>query len=420
LVHECVAGVMATVLTAPLVAWSFGRVALVAIVSNLAAAPLVTLLQPTLFLSVLLSPFPLLSGTVARVAAMPLALLTHVATLFGQLPFAVWRVAPTRVTAVAAALAMMLVVVAIARRRWKPPAAGAAVVALCALWWPVIAPAPKHLEVHMLDVGQGDALALRTPRGQWIIIDAGKVWEGGDDGRRVVIPYLRARGGRVAMFVLSHAHADHVGGAAAIVSALSPQRWVEPAYVFPGRGYLDALEAVHERHVVYRRATPGDRWVIDNVALTVLAPDSGWTAAQHDANETSVVLRVDYGARSFLFTGDAEAGEEAWLLRHAPKGALDVDVLKVGHHGSRTSSTDPFLDAVTPVAALVSVGAGNRYRHPAPETLDRLLARRVPVLRTDADGTVVLGTDGATLWLELGGERHTLVHGGRDLAAPPP
>jgi beta-lactamase superfamily II metal-dependent hydrolase len=143
---------------------------------------------------------------------------------------------------------------------------------------------------------------------------------------------------------------------------------------------------------------PGQRWQLDGVSIDVLAPDSSWTAAQHDANETSVVLRVGYGRRRFLFMGDAEGDEEAWLLERLPAEALQADVLKVGHHGSRTSSGAAFVRAVNPLVGLVSVGAGNRYRHPSPEVLERFAARQVPLLRTDREGSVVLSTNGQ--WLE--------------------
>ena len=143
---------------------------------------------------------------------------------------------------------------------------------------------------------------------------------------------------------------------------------------------------------------PGQRWQLDGVTLDVLAPDSAWTTAQVDANETSVVLRVSYGRRRFLFMGDAEQHEEAWLLNQLPVEALRADVLKLGHHGSRTSSGLDFVRAVAPRVGLVSVGAGNRYGHPSLEVLDRFAALQVPLLRSDREGTVVIRTNGH--WLD--------------------
>jgi competence protein ComEC len=137
----------------------------------------------------------------------------------------------------------------------------------------------------------------------------------------------------------------------------------------------------------------------------VLAPDSAWTARQHDANETSVVVRVDYGSRRLLFTGDAEASEEAWLVERVGCAALRADVLKLGHHGSRTSTTPAFLAAVSPRLAIASVGAGNRYGHPAPAVVARLAEAAIPLWRTDEDGTVVVRTNGRALSVEGNGGR---------------
>jgi competence protein ComEC len=143
------------------------------------------------------------------------------------------------------------------------------------------------------------------------------------------------------------------------------------------------------------------------VALTVLGPDSAWTAAQEDANEASVVVLVQFGLVRILLTGDAEGGAEGWLVRRWGD-TLAADVLKLGHHGSRTSSTPGFLDAVGPRLGLVSVGAGNRYRHPSAEVVAAFTDRGVPLLRTDEDGTVVLRTDGRRIDVDGRGGRWTL------------
>jgi competence protein ComEC len=140
----------------------------------------------------------------------------------------------------------------------------------------------------------------------------------------------------------------------------------------------------------------------------VIAPDSSWTARQDDANETSVVLRVAYGAVSFLLTGDAESNEERWMLEHADTGALHADVLKVGHHGSRTSSSPAFLDAVQPRLGLVSVGEDNRYGHPSPQTLAEFARRGIPLLRTDREGAIVVRTDGHVVQVQTRGDRWTV------------
>jgi competence protein ComEC len=253
-------------------------------------------------------------------------------------------------------------------------------------------------------LGQGDAVALRTPKGRWVLVDAGPRWTGGDAGRRTVVPYVRRLGGEVALFVMTHPHDDHAGGAASVVRALKVPRWWEPAFVTASPGYRAALKALQQQGSVWERVRPGVEFTLDGVTLTVLAPDSAWTAAQSDANESSVVLRVAYGRHRFLLTGDAEREEEAWMLAHVDHAQLQADVLKVGHHGSRTSTSAPFLAAVAPRLAIASLGAGNRYGHPASETLAALLQRGVPLLRTDHEGVVVVRSDGNRLAVQAGAD----------------
>jgi competence protein ComEC len=262
-------------------------------------------------------------------------------------------------------------------------------------------------ELHLLDVGQGDAIALRTSAGRWIVVDAGGAWRSGDAGRSVVAPYLAHRGGPLALFVLSHPHADHVGGAASLFSALRPARFLDPGYVGTTPAYLAALREAHDAAIPWQRVHPGDSIVVDDVVLTALAPDSTWAAHLDDANLASTVLLARVKEVRILLTGDAEGPEEEWLLAHAPE-ALAADVLKVAHHGSATSTTPAFLDAVRPRVALVSVGARNMYGHPDPTVVSALAAAGAVVLRTDLLGTVIVRTDGRSLEVEARGMRWTV------------
>jgi competence protein ComEC len=252
------------------------------------------------------------------------------------------------------------------------------------------------LEFHVIDVGQGDAIAVRTPHGHWILTDAGRMWNGGDAARSTVIPYLRRRGGDLALFILSHPHADHVGGAASVLKAFHPAWYRDAAFAGGSNPYHESLITAQTIGVPWSRVHPGDSVVIDGVIVRFLAPDSVWTAGLTDPNLASTIALVRYGQVRFLLTGDAEAPEEDWLLAHE-SGVLHADVLKVGHHGSSTSSTAGFLDAVQPRVAVVSVGVGNSYGHPDKSIMQSLLDRGVMVLRTDMLGNVVLRTDGRAL-----------------------
>lgn len=394
--------VLATVVTLPFTAPVFGRVSVVAPLTNLLAAPLMALAQPALFLGLLLAPVPALARLVADGAHPLLAALDGIAAAGGSVAWATVAVpATTSAVLLLAVVALGAVVACLserAARGWVPALAAAA----CLPWLPVLPSPAGWAEVHMIDVGQGDAVALRSARGRWVLVDAGRSWRGGDAGRSTVVPYLRRRGGPLAAAVLTHAHADHVGGLATVVRALRPPVLYDPAFVGTSRPYRDALRAAREAGARWRRVRPGDSLVVDDLVVTFLAPDSAWAASLDDPNDASTIAMVRIGEVRVLLTGDAERAEEAWLL--ARGGQLRADVLKVAHHGSSTSSTDAWLDAVRPRAALVSVGALNRYDHPSADRMRALAARGARVLRTDRLGGIVLRTDGRRLELHADGD----------------
>jgi competence protein ComEC len=404
IIAALLASIVASLVSGPLVAWHFGRLSLIAPAANLVASPVVAVLQPMLFVALVFTPVPAIERFVADAASPMLWALDAVASTASRVPYASLDVAPSMGIAVIASLcALGLIVACVSRYPGRSlVVAGASLAALA--WWPN-APLGAHgVELHMIDVGQGDAVALRTPRGRWVLVDAGRAWRGGDAGRATVIPYLRRRGGPVAAFVLSHPHADHAGGAETIVRALRPDVFWDGAYIGTSEAYREALAAVATTGVTWQRVRPGQQLTIDDVQLDFLAPDSVWTRALDDPNEASVVLRARYGAVRFLLVGDAEREEERWLLER-DSIALRAEVLKVGHHGSITSTTTGFLRAVRPSVALVSVGAGNTYGHPSARVLASLAAQGATVLRTDRHGSVVVRTDGVTLEIQAQGER---------------
>jgi competence protein ComEC len=395
---------VACVASGPLVAWTFGRISLVAPITNILATPVVAVLQPTLFLAVAVSPFRALGVLLADACHPLLRALDAIATGGASVPYAALTVAPTLATAIlagAASIAMLVACVSRAPGRALVVAVGALAIAAWRPLWPThIGP----MELHMIDVGQGDAIALRTPAGRWILFDAGRDWTGGDAGRSTVIPYLRRRGGDVLLFVLSHPHADHVGGGASVIAALHPASYWDGAYAGTSPPYRASLIAARDEHVMWSRVHPGDSLVVDGVRLRVLAPDSAWMIGLKDPNAGSVVVQATYGSVRMLLMGDAEKGEEERLV-DAYGDQLRADVLKVGHHGSNTSSTGAFLALVRPRVALISVGAGNMYGHPSASVLRSLTAAGAAVMRTDLEGSIICRTDGQTLEIEESGDR---------------
>src|SRR5687767_8884804 len=276
LYRSLVASTAATILTAPLGAAVFGRISLVAPISNLVAVPIMGVLQPMLFLAMVLLPFQAAAQFVADACAPLMAILDLIAMHSATLPGASLTVlADDTSTALAYAAAAAFVVAAVSRFPGRAMLCGAACVSTI-VWRPVLPGAGGMTEIHMIDVGQGDAIALRTTRGRWVLFDAGRDWTGGDAGKRDVVPYIAARGGRLEGFVLSHPHSDHVGGAASAIEALAPQWYVDPAFAGPSGAYRASLLAAQRRDARWRRVQPGDSLVVDEVVITWLAPDSVW------------------------------------------------------------------------------------------------------------------------------------------------
>jgi competence protein ComEC len=403
--RDLLTSVVAGLVTAPLVAWYFGRVSLIGPIANLAAGPVIALLQPMLFLAMILAPLHSAAVFVAGACHPLLDLFDRIATTAAELPGASLTVVPSLGSAVlAGGCAVALITAAVSRYPARPLVVATGLLAGVA-WMPVIPVAHSgNVEMHVLDVGQGDAILVRTDRGRWLLFDAGRIWRSGDAGRSTIIPYVMRRGGKLATFVLSHPHADHLGGAATVFRGLRPGTFWDAAFAQGSSVYRNVLRTALDSHVEWRRVHPGDEIQVDGVIVDFLAPDSAWTASLADPNEASAIALVRYGAVRFLLVGDAEQAEERWLLEHSRKD-LRADVLKVAHHGSSTSSGDDFLAAVDPQAAIISVGVDNDYGHPSADVLAALGRVGARVFRTDREGTIVVSTDGSRITISADGHR---------------
>jgi competence protein ComEC len=314
-----------------------------------------------------------------------------------------WRI-PTPPVWLGVALAAALIAAAIWRSRWG---AMAVAVLLGLLLWHPFAPDVHsgELELTAIDVGQGDSLLVVFPDGKRMLVDGGGIPAFGriarsqlDIGEDVVAPYLWDRGFRtVDVVALSHAHEDHSGGLGALIAAFHP-REVWTGFTPDGPEW----RAVHDRAVmvgakIVPLRTPG-RFAFGGTAIEVLAPTPDYLPADEPKNNDSLVMRVTFGQRSLMLTGDVERGIEQEMLygnevRH-------TDVLKVAHHGSRTSSTEEFLSAVQPAFAVISAGFENSYGHPHPTVVERLREHHAAILRTDVDGMITIRTDGRRISVE--------------------
>lgn len=406
-VRALTASFAASIACAPVLACMTADLPVAGLVANLIAVPLGELAALPLCLAhTLLGALPAAERGCAFAASGALGLVRGVAHAFAALP---WGSAPVP-TPTAAQLAVLGVGAlgvsrAITARPWHWGVACLAVLVLLEHDVRARGSPTGVLRVTFLDVGQGDAAIVDLPDGTAMVIDGGGlVGSPVDVGERVLAPVLRARRrSAVTAAVLSHPHPDHLAGlrrglARVSVGALWDTGQGEAESV--AGDYAALLGEIRSRGVPILRPRElcGAREV-GGARVEVLAPCPELTA-DRGPNDNSFVLRIVYGQRAVLFVGDAEHAEEDDLVaaRSTRGSALRADVLKVGHHGSRTSTTPAFLAAVDPSIAVISCGVRNRFGHPAPVTLATLAARsRARVLRTDRDGSVTVTTDGRSL-----------------------
>jgi len=240
-----------------------------------------------------------------------------------------------------------------------------------------------ELKVHFIDVGQGDSILIESPSGRIVLIDGGPRTAG-----EKVVSYLKKAGiSAIDIVIGTHPHEDHIGGLIEVLRNFPVREVIDPGVVHTTKTFEDYLTIIDQRNIPFTEGRAGmSRDLGAGAVMQILHPSS--PSSSH-LNDASIVARVVYGQMSFLFTGDAEEKSEFEMLARS-NIQLNSTVLKVGHHGSRTSTSQAFLDAVNPNHAVIMCGKDNRYGHPHQEVLSRLAAAGVQVLRTDIHGTMVM------------------------------
>jgi competence protein ComEC len=409
----------------PLSAWTFSRVTSAGLVLNLAAVPLMALVQIGGIVVSCLADVEILARPAGWIAYAGAASLVGSARLVEIAPWLTARVPPPSLVVVAAyyaGLAAALLGTGLrsgengATVRWCGGAGvrgcggagvrwcGSAAVLVSTLaivtgqpaGWLSDAAAPGRLRVTMFDVGQGDATLVELPDRSRVLIDAGGTPFGTstfDIGSRVLAPALWARGlRRIDALLVTHGDPDHIGGAGAVIDDFGPDALWEGVPVLRHRPLQEVLRKASAVGVRVERRHAGDRWRAGAARVRVLHPPiPDWERPQV-RNDDSVVLEIVYGDVAVLLLGDVGAGVERSIL--AQLTPAPHRILKVGHHGSRTSTSQELLDHWRPQIALISCGRGNTFGHPAPEVLRRLESIGARIYRTDLDGQVTIDTDG--------------------------
>ncbi len=385
----------------------FHRITLFALPVNLLIVPLLAMLIPVALVTLfLLAAWPAAAVAPAMLVAVVMHIGVGLVYLFGRMTLGDLRIPGPLPWQSAAYCALLGAAIALARAglglryRWRRRGAWLALAAAaCISVLPRPVDRPRgDLLVEAIDVGQGDSLLLITPDGKTLLIDAGGFGGGPrqapqnfDIGEEVVSPALWARGiRRLDAVALSHAHSDHMGGMPAILRNFHPRElWVGnnppvPAY----RALLDEAASLHVRLRSFRA---GDSFAFGDTQVHVLAPFSSYRPGPTPTNDDSMVLHIQFGATSVLLEGDAEAPVEQAMLTES---GLASTLLKVGHHGSITSTQPAFLARVAPQWAVISCGLHNRYGHPREEVLEELQRARVHTYATDANGVTCFRLDG--------------------------
>ncbi len=251
------------------------------------------------------------------------------------------------------------------------------------------------LQVHFIDVGQGDSILIQTPGKQNILIDGGEKNQGA-----YLQSYLQKQGVKhLHMVIATHPHADHIGGLVQVLANFPTDTVYLPPVTHTTRTFEDLLSTIEQENIPLSPPPSSEPILFEkDLALEFLSPQRDF---QDHLNDWSIVLKLTYDNHRFLFTGDIEGAAETALIQDYSRDRLDADVLKVSHHGSSTSSSLSFLEAVSPQVSVISSGKENPYGHPHKETLERLLQFSPNLYRTDLQGTVLINSDGVELWSPL-------------------
>ena len=386
----------------PLQVYYFGELSVISPIANALFVPLLGLLIPLAITALIISPF---SEVIGFWLSTPFdAFLYWMHKFISMTANWSWTWIEIETPSVLIFPFWLVLIFAISgsripQLRWKLIIVGLSLLGVLQIQSLINELAPKTLSITYFDVGQGDAALIQTPNGKHLLIDAGMWNPGYNSGRSIILPHLKYEGiNKLDAVILSHPHADHIGGILDLIDSIPIDTIYNSGFEYESNLYRSYLELANQKNTAVKSLRAGNSISIDeSVLFLVFAPEGG--TFNQDPNQHSIVLEVIYGNTEFLFTGDAGENQELRILENYAS-LLDTDVLKVGHHGSRTSSSEKFISTTSPDISIMSLAESNRFKHPHPEAVQRILESKTELFFTSRDKAIILKSDGKRIWKE--------------------
>jgi competence protein ComEC len=385
--------------TLPITAFYFNRISIISMLANLVVIPLVGVVIAYGFVSLMVSFISIqVAGLFAHTNSLCLQALIFLTDKASSLKFSSYEIGSVGLIFVFLYYFGLLLLLNLDKPKIRKLAVFTFLIVSNIFIWKPVFQSNKWMEVIFFDVGQGDAALVKFPDGKNMLIDAGPNLVGFDAGKYFLLPYFKRNGiNRINTVVLSHADNDHIGGMPTLFRNVKIDQLFDTGLYHSSQvcsTYKFLIDSLHMDHQIVNHVSQLKKY--NNYGVYLLHPNMEfWKKYNNDVNNSSIIVKIVYGKRSFLFTGDIEEEAETVLLNYG--NLLKTDVLKIPHHGSKTSSTMELLKLVKPQYAIISLGRNNKFKFPSPFVIQRLSDLNIRFIRTDKNGAVIFRTDGIKL-----------------------
>ena len=383
--------------TLPITAYYFDRIPIISLIANVIIVPIVGILVAVGFCILFFGWIPVIGDLIGQSAWLITKVISWCADIFSGVPFAFIETHGISLIWILMYFILLSTVFLFFMPEFRKYTLFTGLTITALMIWK-IGGSRALLDVIYLDVGQGDAILVRTPERKTLLIDGGQRFGNRDYGDQVVIPVLNHLGiKRINWLVMTHPHSDHIGGLISVTESFQVDTTFDTYLDYESWTYGELRQKLDRQNTLVIQPSPGDiRNMGTDLKMAFFAPDSSFVKGNRVVNNSSIVMKLIYGKTSFLFTGDMELEGEYELVQYGD--ALKSDVLKVGHHGSKTSTSDAFINWVNPEIAVVSVGYKNKFRHPSNDVLNRINRYAEKIHRTDQSGALWLRSNGSEIW----------------------